>query len=364
VARILNPAAGGAPGRIRNGIGARFALAIFAAVLTMAAALAVETFALAPSRRVDAIPLAVPLLAGLLVGLAAGAWVIRSLTQPLASMAAAAQRIARGELAVRADPGRASGEAAALVRHFNAMADAIETFERERKATTAGISHELRTPLTILCAQLHAVCDGVVAADPPQWRELLAQAEHLSRLVDDLHVLSMADAGRLPLKSAPLDLATLARDTLQRHAMRLAEHGIETALSLPPAPVRIEGDADRLLQVLGNLIENAVRHGAAGRWIGIAVAREGAEAVVAIDDAGGGDVQALRRHLQHRFGDPARPHAPPGGGSGLGLSIVQSLVAAHGGRIEVGASARGGVQVVVRLPALAEPADGSAGTRG
>ncbi len=323
----------------------------------------------------DKVSLLVGLAACLPVGLFVGFWVSRALTLPLASMAEAAQRIAQGDLAVRAEPGRESGEMAEMVRHFNDMTAALEAFERERKATTAAISHELRTPLTILRARLHAACDGVIQASPAELHQWLDQAEHLGRLVDDLHTLSMADAGRLSLHLAPVDLVALARETLQRHGPRLAQSGFAVELKADVASAIVDADADRLRQVMTNLVENALRHAQSGHWLALQVSHEppaqGApqaargSAVLSISDAGPGISAAARRRLFQRFAEGTPAGSGEGGrggesgsvlaGSGLGLSIVHTLVQRHGGSIDAKVSARGGTCFTIRLP-LSAPA--------
>jgi signal transduction histidine kinase len=350
--------------RFLGQIWVRFGLAIAAAVLMTAAVLAatltvLESLGLDGPVSVIDVPLAAGLALCLPAGLGLGFWLSRAVTLPLHSMAEAAQRIAQGDLAVRAEPGRDRGEIADMVRHFNAMTDALARLERDRKATAAAVSHELRTPLTILCARLHAVADGVIAIDTAECGALLEQAEHLNRLVDDLHTLSLADAGRLPLRLAAVDLVSLARDTLARHGQRLAAHGIsaEVAAELPAAWV--QGDEDRLRQVLTNLIENTTRYASSGGWLEVRVgvdAGAGGEpgsVWLAVNDAGRGIDDAMLPRLFRRFGDPEHPRAPAAGGSGLGLSVVQMLVQQHGGSIAVRRSARGGASFVIHLPEAA-----------
>ena len=297
------------------------------------------------------------LLIGLLVclpfGLAAGFWVSRFITQPLASMAEAAQRIALGDFSVRAEPGHDKGEMAAMVHDFNRMTDALEELEHERTATAAAISHELRTPLAVLRARLHAVCDGVIPATHQECGKLLEQVEHLGRLVNDLHTLSMADAGRLSLQKEPLDLVALARDTLADYASRLVAHQFEAVLHTAQARVIVHADKDRMRQVLLNLLENALRHASAGAWLEVRVAHYAgppAVAEISVSDAGTGLSVDVRRHLFQRFHrvDSSRSRAT--GGSGLGLSIVQALVQRQGGSISVDTSARGGTRFTIRMP--------------
>ncbi len=314
------------------------------------------------------------------IGLIAGFWVSRAVTLPLDSMAEAAQRIARGDLAVRAEPTRRHGEMAEMVQHFNDMADALEAFERERKATTAAISHELRTPLTVLRARLHAACDGVIEPSPQEFAQLLEQAEHLGRLVDDLHTLSMSDAGRLSLHRMPLDLGALAREMLDEQRQRFEQFGIEATLEVQGGPVVVLADRDRMRQVLLNLLENALRHARSGRWIGLVVRREGPAAddlppetpgrgVLSVSDAGPGLPETTRERLFQRFvradSDPdSRPDPKAqraGGGSGLGLSVVHMLVTRHGGNIEADVSPRGGTRFTLWLPLATPGREGDSG---
>ncbi len=303
------------------------------------------------------------LVIGLLVclpfGLIAGFWVSRIVTLPLASMAEAAQQVATGNFSVRAEAGRYTGEMADMVRDFNRMTDALENLERERKATAAAVSHELRTPLTVLKARLHAVCDGVITADAAEFGTLLEQAEHLSRLVDDLHTLSMADAGRLSLQSVDFDLVVLVEDTVGSYASRLEQHGMQVALRTPGQPVRVFADRDRMRQVLSNLVENALRHAGQGHWLEVAVSTwfdgTASSGQLVVSDAGPGLPGDVQKHLFQRFmrSDNARSRAT--GGSGLGLSIVHTLVTQQGGTVVVDTSARGGTRFTIRVPAAPLP---------
>ncbi|WCM89065.1 sensor histidine kinase [Acidovorax sp. NCPPB 3576] len=296
------------------------------------------------------------LVVGLVVclpfGLAVGFWVSRLVTQPVASMAEAATRVAMGDFTVRAQPGRYKGEMAEMVGHFNQMTDALEDMARERRATAASISHELRTPLTVLRARLHAICDGVIEADAAESRALLEQVEYLGRLVGDLHTLSMAEAGQLSLKMAPQDLAELVREALASHASRIAEHGVALDLQVPQAPraALVNADPDRLRQVLFNLVENALRHAGDGGWLGVAVEATATGVALRVSDAGAGLPPEMLARPFRRF-----PHAPGHGGegSGLGLSIVHALVVRQGGTVEVDNRPEGGSCFTVRFPAVA-----------
>lgn len=302
--------------------------------------------------------LLIGLLVCLPVGLGAGLWVSRVITQPLASIAGAAQRVALGDFSVRAEAGSAKGEMAEMVRDFNHMTDSLERLEHERTATAAAVSHELRTPLTVLRARLHAVCDGVIQPDPAEFRILLDQVEHLGRLVDDLHTLSMADGGRLSLQRVDVDLAALVTDTVAGYAGPLAELGIVPEFTMAELPAVVHADPDRMRQVVSNLVENVLRYASEGRWLGIALQVEpsSAEVVLAISDAGAGLPEDIRQTLFQRFRRAGSSDARRNVGSGLGLSIVHTLVVRQGGSIEADSSARGGTRFVIRLPMVATSA--------
>jgi signal transduction histidine kinase len=293
------------------------------------------------------------LLVGLVVclpfGLAVGFWVSRLVTLPLASLSEAATRVAQGDLTVRAQDVAGKGEMAEMVLHFNQMVDGLEDMARERRATAAAISHELRTPLTVLRARLHAICDGVIEADAAESRALLEQVEYLGRLVGDLHTLSMAEAGQLSVQLQRQDLGQLVREALAAHADRIADHGMRLEQSLPPASqvTMVQVDADRVRQILFNLVENALRHARSGGWIGVAIETVGPDVALQVRDAGPGLSKDMLERPFRRFA-----HAPDERkeGSGLGLSIVQALALRQGGRVEVTNRPQGGTCFSVLFP--------------
>ncbi|WP_027014412.1 sensor histidine kinase [Comamonas composti] len=303
------------------------------------------------------------LLIGLLVslpfGLAVGFWVSRFVTQPLASMVEVAKRVEQGDFSVRALPGNSHGELAEMVDAFNRMIDALETLEAERRATAASISHELRTPLTVLQAHLHAMCDGVIATDRAELQTLLSQVRHLGRLVGDLHLLSIADAGQLSLQKQRLDLAQLLAGTLEQLQPQLQQHGLALDLDLPEPSddglYDVRADADRMRQIITNLVSNVIRHAAAGQWLGLRLTRElkgtgQVLVVLRISDAGPGLPDELRDDPFQRFAQA--PGQRRREGSGLGLSIVKALTLSQGGSVQAGESERGGTCFTLRFPGV------------
>ena len=267
-----------------------------------------------------------------------------------------------GDFTVRAHVGKARGEMAEMVRDFNHMIDSLETLDREQRVTLASISHELRTPIAVLSARLHAICDGVIPVSDEEMRGLLDQSLHLGRLVADLHTLSLASVGRLSLQTRPVDLVALVGDALTSFEARLAEKGFEVDTQLPASAQGklIMADPDRLRQIFANLVENALRHAASGRWIGVEVRIHAGQAVLAVSDAGPGLPASMRDRPFERF-----PHQPSAmhGGSGLGLSIVHALVDQQGGSVLADRSVRGGMRIQVCFPVISQDAKASAGRR-
>ena len=290
-------------------------------------------------------------------GLGVGFWVSRRITRPLASMVAVAQRVEQGDLSARVMKGNAHGEMAGMIDTFNGMVDSLENLESERRATAASISHELRTPLTVLQARLHAICDGVIDSSPAEMQMLLSQAEHLGRLVDDLHTLSMVDAGQLSLQKQRIDLASLVGNVLEQLRPQLHKQGMQISLLLPvesgDGMTDIRADADRMRQIISNLVGNVLRHASAGQWLGISVDTEiSAQAersvVLTISDAGPGLPDELQSHPFQRFAQvPGKRRRE---GSGLGLSIVQALTTSQGGTVQADRSERGGARFTLRFP--------------
>ena len=301
--------------------------------------------------------LVIGLAVSLPFGMAVGFWISRRITSPLASMVEVAARVERGDLASRAVKGNAHGEMAEMIEAFNGMVDSLETLESERLATAASLSHELRTPLTVLQARLHAICDGVIESNQAEMKTLLSQVEHLGRLLGDLHTLSMADAGQLSLRKERIDLATLVGDVVDELRPQLQQSKMALSMELPvqdgDGSTDIRADADRMRQIITNLINNALRHANSGHWLGIRVqtshnALGEPWVTLEVSDAGPGLADDLRAHPFQRFAQA--PGIRRREGSGLGLSIVKALVTSQGGSVSTGQSERGGALFTVQFP--------------
>jgi len=291
-------------------------------------------------------------LAAMGAALVIGGLLFRSIIAPLRRLTAASQAIAAGDLSARA-PVRGRDEVAQLAEAFNRMAESLHRAEEARRNQTADIAHELRTPLTVIQGTLEAMVDGVYPANRENLLAALVQVRTLVRLVEDLRVLALADAGQLQLHKAPLDLRPLLQEVVKAHRPQAQERGVALALEAPPALPLVLADRDRLAQVVGNLLSNALRYVPKGGHVTVRVEDRGREVAVAVVDDGPGVPEEDLPRLFERFwrGDPARRRAT--GGSGLGLAIARHIVEAHGGRIWAEPTPGGGLTVVFTLPAAA-----------
>ncbi len=283
------------------------------------------------------------LVAGL-VALALGALLFFQMTAPIRQLTAAAHAIAAGDLSQRVDV-RTGDELGELANAFNTMAGNLAASEAQRRQIVADVAHELRTPLSVLQANLEAMQDGVLPADSEQLASLHEETLLLSRLVADLRLLSLAEAGQLKLERTEVDLCELVRKACERMRPAAQARGINLAQELVPmAPVL--ADADRLIQVIGNLVDNAMRHTPAGGAVMLQVSlanldRAGAPAfqtevkfyLVTVTDTGTGIPLEDLAHVFDRFYKADKSRTRASGGSGLGLAIAKHFIEAHGGQV-------------------------------
>ena len=272
----------------------------------------------------------------------------RRLVRPIRALTRAAQRMEAGEHDARV-PESGRDEVGGLAHAFNAMADSLEASSRQRRAMVSDVAHELRSPLANIQGYLEAAQDGVVPLDDALIASLLDDATTLRRLVDDLQVLALADAGRLTLDREALDAADLVQAVVvaQRGAAAAARVRLEADA---PQPVPIKGDPDRLRQVLVNLVGNALRYTPPGGQVTVTALAAAGTAVLAVHDTGVGIAPEHLPHVFDRFYrcDPSRSRAT--GGSGLGLAIVRQIVAAHDGTVTATSQPGRGSTFTVQLP--------------
>jgi two-component system, OmpR family, sensor histidine kinase BaeS len=307
--------------------------------------------------RRDAIVAAIAL--ALAVGVALAVGLSRSIAGPIAAVSAATTELAAGRFDVRvALPNHADqpDETRALSDGFNAMAASIERYEGERKAMLADVAHELRTPLAAIQLRLEALDDGLVPFEAAEVARLRAHADLLGRLIDDLRLLSLADAGRLDLSLREVDLTAWLRRETDDARIGLERRGVRLSVDLPPEPVALSADPQRLAQVLHNLLDNAARYAPEGSAIGVTAEADAAEIRLRVRDRGPGVPEDDLPTIFERFVRGRRRDERGVGGSGLGLAIVRTLVALHGGRVaarNVPAAEGGGAEFVVALPRVA-----------
>jgi two-component system, OmpR family, sensor kinase len=282
-----------------------------------------------------------------LIGLAASRW----LTRPLNALAQAARGFSRREWHQRvAMSGTQEIDAAAHA--FNDMAASLQQAEVNRRNLTADIAHELRTPLTVMQGNLRAMLDGVYPLERAEVSTVYDETRLLSRLVDDLRELALAEAGKLNLTSTSIDVASTIRAAVEPLQPLSDERGVTLTADLAADLPAVMADADRLRQVLHNLLTNALRHTPDGGRVTARVRRAGAAVRVEIEDTGEGIDPADLPHLFDRFfrSDKARTRAT--GGSGLGLAISKALVEAMGGEIGVESAVGSGSRFWFTLPGL------------
>jgi signal transduction histidine kinase len=311
-----------------------------------------------PGRMLLLVGLVVLFLLGLgFVGLVAS----RRFTSPLSETMKAADTLASGDFSARV-PVEGSGEFRRFARSFNAMARALETTDRQRRELLADIAHELRTPLTIIQGNLEGLRDGVYEATPEQMGLVLEETQKLGRLVDDLRLLTLAEAGQLPLDLQVLEVPQLLTDVRDVFAGQADEAEIMLRVEVTDPVRSVLADPQRLGQVLGNLVANALRHTPAGGSVTLGAAGEPAGEAVRlwVTDTGQGIAAEDLPRIFDRFwrGDRSRSHES-GASSGLGLAIAKSLVEAHGGRIWATSEVGEGTTVSCVLPLPPEPWKGA-----
>jgi signal transduction histidine kinase len=282
----------------------------------------------------------------------------RRLARPLEAISQGANRLARGELAVRIPTPKGNDEVAQLARNFNAMAESLERLEKERRAMIADIAHELRTPLTVMQGRLEAIQDGVIRLDEAEVARLHHQTRLLARLVEDLRTLSLVDAGRLALERQPLELRELLVSVAQSFRPRAETRQVRLELDLPHQPIPLSADPDRLAQVVGNLLTNALDHTPAHGRITIAAGKENGHAWFSVTDTGPGIPEEALPKIFDRFYRVEQSRNRQTGGTGLGLSIVRALVELHDGRVSAGNCPEGGAVFRVELPVAVKGAGG------
>jgi signal transduction histidine kinase len=274
------------------------------------------------------------------------------LLRPIRALTSAAGSLARGDLSQRV-PVSGGDELARLGQAFNSMAASLEEAESSRRALTADIAHELRTPLSVQRAQLEALQDGIYPLNPENLSPIREQNLLLTRLVEDLHILAMADSGKLDLEFVPTDIFLMVKRTIESFIPQASARGIELNLSAPDHMenlATIDVDPQRVEQILANLLSNGLRYTPDDGSIDVKIERDENYLILTVCDYGPGIPSNALPFLFERFyrADQSRSRAE--GGSGLGLSIAYKLAQSHGGSLSAANHPQGGAIFTLKLP--------------
>ena len=273
---------------------------------------------------------------------------LRRLAVPLGDLIDAAESVEAGDYGVRVRP-RGPRELRSLASAFNAMSARLESSEEQRRRLLADVTHELRTPLTIMQGNLEALLDGLYAADAEHLEPILDETRVLSRLVDDLRTLSLAEAGALTLHREPTDVAKLLSDSVASFNAQADAAGIALVIAVDGALPHVDLDPVRMREVLSNLLSNAIRYTPRGGTVRVGATAANGDVRLVVRDSGPGIAADLLPHVFDRFYKSEESH-----GAGLGLAIAKSLVVAHGGQIEATSALGQGTEMRITLP-VAEP---------
>ena len=273
----------------------------------------------------------------------------RGIAMPLADVMEAADRVATGDLTARVSE-RGPNDFRHLASSFNRMTSELQRSDQQRRNLTADVAHELRTPLHIIQGNLEGIVDGVYDPTKEHLDATIEEARLLARLVDDLRLLSLAESGELQLRREAVDIAELLADLGTTFSGQVEAAGIDLQLDAATTAA-VSADADRLSQVLGNLMMNAIRHTSSGGRIALMAEPQDGGVQITLSDTGEGIPEADLPYVFDRFWKGDRSRSREGGGTGLGLAIANQLVVSHGGTLTVESTVGEGATFRLWLPA-------------
>ena len=271
------------------------------------------------------------------------------LLAPIQQLNRAAEKLSRGDLSQRV---QVSGkdELAELGQTFNSMAEGLQRAGEVRRAMTADIAHELRTPLSVQRANLEALQDGIYPLTTEQLQPILDQNLLLTRLVDDLRSLALAEAGQLTLEYIPTDLGALTVRMVERFSAQAEAAGVRLSLETHQTLPNIAIDPGRVEQIITNLLSNALRYTPTGGRIDLALGQQAEYLLLTVHDSGPGIPVETLPYIFERFYRADRSRTRAEGGSGLGLAIARQFAEAHGGALTAANHPQGGAVFTLRLP--------------
>ena len=284
----------------------------------------------------------------LVFAVALGARGLRRISRPLDELVEASNKVAGGDYSIRVEE-KGPPEVYSLMRGFNSMAERLQINDQQRRNMLADISHELRTPITVIQGNVEGILDGLYPADEARLKSIIEETQILSRLVDDLRTLALAESGALRLRLEPTHVAEIVREAVAGFQAQAAEKAVTLQMTLEGGE-DANIDPQRIREVLTNLLSNALRYTPRGGNITVRLAESGSGSerrlTLSVQDSGPGIDPEILPHVFDRFfksGDS--------GGMGLGLSIAKYLVEAHHGRIWAASEARQGTRISFTLPA-------------
>ena len=282
----------------------------------------------------------------LVVGVIALGRAIRRTARPIGEVMDAAEKITDGDLSARA-PVYGPSDVRNLAGAFNRMAERLETNERQRRDLLADVAHELRTPLAVIRGRVEGMRDGLYEADGEHLELIERETDVMARLLEDLQLLSNAEAGALRLHRERLEAGELVETAEAAHRTEAAERGVTLRTEVAPELPTLDVDRVRIGEVLANLVSNALRHTPTGGTVTIATDPDERGVAFRVSDTGEGIEPDELEHVFDRFA-----RSPESRGSGLGLAIAKSLVQAHGGTISAESEPGRGTTIRFVLPGL------------
>jgi signal transduction histidine kinase len=269
------------------------------------------------------------------------------MSSPLDELVGASNKVAEGDYSVRVEE-TGTPEIRSLLHGFNSMAERLQVHHEQRRNMLADVSHELRTPITVIQGNVEGILDGMYPADEARLRSILEETQILSRLVDDLRTMALAESGSLQLRREPVDLAPLIRDVLSGFASQAKEKDLRLETLLDEGET-VQTDPLRIREVLTNLLSNAVRYTPHRGVVRLGLTETGTSGersvTIFVQDSGPGIPPADLPHIFERF-----YKSSDSGGMGLGLSIAKYLVEAHGGKIWAESEAGEGTKISFSIP--------------
>lgn len=290
--------------------------------------------------------------AALAAAVVVSVFVSHRIVQPLQVLSQVSRRLAQGSYHQRTVL-PSEDELAELSLSINQLAEALEHTERRRMTLIADVAHELRTPLTTIEGYMEGLMDGMIPPGPQAYSLVLRESVRLQRLVNELALLSRIEAGEVPVKPAPLDLQAVVAVACEQLVPLCDAQQIQFVAELPPGLPQLWADRDRLVQILLNLLGNALRYTPPGGSITIEAQPVDGAVQITVRDTGIGITSEHLPHVFERFYRVDKSRTRSSGGTGVGLTIVRHLVHAHGGEVWAESDGPGlGTAFHLTMPAL------------